>query len=121
MSNDYAFIFSLTVLMRTNSMSQLMSMLTFLMLTQFSIHLVTLSLMEDGVNGQSGLHVHQVSTLNCLISTATLYLSVTIDCQTTRNRSCDNPPPKWGGVPCDGEDFENQTCWGDECCPTQGT
>ncbi|XP_049644063.1 A disintegrin and metalloproteinase with thrombospondin motifs 14 [Suncus etruscus] len=33
----------------------------------------------------------------------------------SRSRSCDNPPPAYGGRPCQGPMFQYQVCNGDEC------
>ena len=39
------------------------------------------------------------------------------DCSQTRNRSCDNPPPQYGGLNCSGHDAETSVCHGEDCCP----
>ena len=39
------------------------------------------------------------------------------ECLQTRERVCDSPPPQYSGLPCVGQERENTTCYGEDCCP----
>ncbi|ESO89942.1 hypothetical protein LOTGIDRAFT_124303, partial [Lottia gigantea] len=38
-----------------------------------------------------------------------------------RSRSCDQPRPQHGGIPCDGSAFERIECFNDQRCPINGS
>ena len=39
------------------------------------------------------------------------------NCRKTRNRVCNNPTPLLDGVDCAGNSTEEDTCYGEDCCP----
>ena len=39
------------------------------------------------------------------------------NCRKTRNRVCNNPTPLFDGVDCAGNSTEEDTCYGEDCCP----
>ena len=44
--------------------------------------------------------------------------SCTSTCKNTRNRTCTDPTPLFGGINCTGNSEENNVlCYGDDCCP----
>ena len=42
-----------------------------------------------------------------------------VNCSVTRNRTCTNPTPLFGGSDCQGDEVEesSETCYGGDCCP----
>ena len=43
----------------------------------------------------------------------------TVNCSVTRNRTCTNPTPLFGGSDCQGDEVEesSERCYGGDCCP----
>ena len=69
------------------------------------------------------LSLHKLVLVNGVFSEWDDWTECTVLCgggSQTRSRTCDNPAPQFGGLPCDGEVTECQACNVDPCpsaCP----